>query len=165
MIVQICLYMNHVIIVSLVHLYNIDDILSNIHWCNDFASGVYQIFCAQFTSNTLWPSIAIWWHRSRSKLVQVMACSLLAPSPYLNQCWFLINEVLWHHLHAIPQGAAKIQVRINMKTIIFNLLQHLPGGNELTLVTEPVLSLTPSSREPVAKIMHLSKRLLIRLFG
>ena len=46
--------------------------------------------------NTLWPSDVIWPHRSRSTLAQVMACCLMAPSHYLNQCWLLISEVLWH---------------------------------------------------------------------
>ena len=29
-------------------------------------------------------------------LLQVMACFLTAPSHYLNQCWLIINGVLWH---------------------------------------------------------------------
>ena len=46
--------------------------------------------------NSLWPSDAIWRHRSGSTLVQVMAWCLTAPSHYLNQCWLIISEVLWH---------------------------------------------------------------------
>ena len=46
--------------------------------------------------NSLWPSDAIWRHRSMSTLAQVMACCLTAPSHYLNQCWLMIREVLWH---------------------------------------------------------------------
>ena len=46
--------------------------------------------------NSLWPSDAIWWQRSGSTLVQVMACCLTAPSHYLNQCWLIISKVLWH---------------------------------------------------------------------
>ena len=46
--------------------------------------------------NSLWPSDTIWWHRSRSTLVQVMACCLTAPSHYLNQCWLIISMVQWH---------------------------------------------------------------------
>ena len=44
--------------------------------------------------NSLWPSGAIWRHRSQSTIAQVMACCLMAPSHYLNQCWLIINEVL-----------------------------------------------------------------------
>ena len=45
--------------------------------------------------NSLWHSDAIWWHRSRSTLVQLMACCLTAPSHYLNQCWLIIIKVQW----------------------------------------------------------------------
>ena len=45
------------------------------------------------STNTLWPSDAIWWKRSGSTLVQVMAWCLTAPSHYLNQCWLTIREV------------------------------------------------------------------------
>ena len=34
----------------------------------------------------------IWWQRSRSALAQVMACSLIAPSHYRNQYWFIIYK-------------------------------------------------------------------------
>ena len=43
----------------------------------------------------LWPSDVIWQQASRSTLAQVMACCLMAPSHYLNQCWLMIIEVLW----------------------------------------------------------------------
>ena len=46
------------------------------------------------------PSDAIWQHRSGSTLAHVMACCLMAPSHYLNQCWQNISEVLWHS----PEG-------------------------------------------------------------
>ena len=44
--------------------------------------------------NWFGPSEAIWQHKSGSTLAQVMACCLMAPSHYLNQCWFLISGVL-----------------------------------------------------------------------
>ena len=45
--------------------------------------------------NTLMPNETIWYDRSGSTLPQVMACCLMAPSHYLNQCWLLFAEVLW----------------------------------------------------------------------
>ena len=45
--------------------------------------------------NSLWPSDVIWRQGSRSTLVQVMACCLMATSHYLNQCWLMISE-MWH---------------------------------------------------------------------
>ena len=50
----------------------------------------------QYQLNSLWPSDSIWRHGSGSTLVQVMACCLMAPSHYLNQCWLLKREVRWH---------------------------------------------------------------------
>ena len=44
----------------------------------------------------LWPSYPIWWHRSRLTLTQVMACRLMIPSYYLNQCRLIIKGGLWH---------------------------------------------------------------------
>ena len=45
---------------------------------------------------SLWPDEAIWWHRSGSTLVQVMAWCLMTPSHYLNQCWLHISKALGH---------------------------------------------------------------------
>ena len=42
------------------------------------------------------PSDAIWRHRSGSTLAQVMAWCLTAPSHYLNQCWLIVNGILWY---------------------------------------------------------------------
>ena len=46
--------------------------------------------------NSLWPNDSTWQHRCRLPLAQVMACCLTAPSHYLNQCWLVISEALWH---------------------------------------------------------------------
>ena len=46
--------------------------------------------------DSLWPSKAIWQHRSGSTLDLVMACCLTTPSHYLHQCSLFIGEVLWH---------------------------------------------------------------------
>ena len=43
-------------------------------------NGFSQLF------NSLWPSDIIWLQGSRSTLAQVMACCLMAPSHFLNQC-------------------------------------------------------------------------------
>ena len=51
--------------------------------------------------NSLGPSDAIWHWRSWSTLVQVMACCLMAPSHYLNQCWLIISNILWHSFEDI----------------------------------------------------------------
>ena len=56
----------------------------------------YTIYQEGSPLNSLWPCYAIWRHRSGSTLAQVMAWCPMAPSHYLNQCWIMISEVLWH---------------------------------------------------------------------
>ena len=46
--------------------------------------------------NPLRPSDAKWWQWSWTTLAHVMACCLMAPSHYLNQCWLIIRGVMWH---------------------------------------------------------------------
>ena len=46
--------------------------------------------------NSLLPSEAKWFNRYESSMAQVMVCCLTAPSHYLSQCWFIIDEVVWH---------------------------------------------------------------------
>ena len=46
--------------------------------------------------SSLWPSDAIGRRRYWSTLLQVRAWCPTAPSPYLNQCWLTINEILWY---------------------------------------------------------------------
>ena len=56
--------------------------------------------CIHVLLNSLWPNDAIWLHRSRLTLAQVMACCLTAPSHHLNQCWLIISKVRWHSVES-----------------------------------------------------------------
>ena len=76
--------------------------------------------------NLLWPSDAIWLHRTWSTLDQVMACCLVAPRHYLVQFWQIISEVLWHSL----EGNLTANV-LNFEMINLRLQSHFPGANEL----------------------------------
>ena len=60
--------------------------------------------------NSFWPIDTTWHHRTWSTLVQVMACCLMAPSHYPNQCWFIISEILWYFLKAISLEIFKISI-------------------------------------------------------
>ena len=63
--------------------------------------------------NSLWPSDATEHQGSGSTLAQVMACCLTAPSHYLNQCWFIINEVpAYLKFHSNRSGANELRERI-----------------------------------------------------
>ena len=88
---------------------------------------------------SLWPCDVIWWQRSGSTLVQAMACCLMAPSHYLNQCWLLISEVLSKlifcvmsvkmvHLKLLPNFSGDIDV-INM----CNFQNHISNYLKLSL--------------------------------
>ena len=41
--------------------------------------------------NSLRPSDTMWYNRTWSPLIHVMAWCLVAPSNYLNQCWLIVN--------------------------------------------------------------------------
>ena len=80
----------------------------------------------------LWPSGVIWWHKSRSTLAQLMACCLMAPSHYLNQCWPIINEFRGIHYKPISQKVLEISIpNMSLKNTLTKLLPHLAGPNEL----------------------------------
>ena len=54
-----------------------------------------------WTINSLCPSDAIRRQGTESTLAHIMACCLMAPSHYLNQCWLIISKVLWHSSEGI----------------------------------------------------------------
>ena len=45
--------------------------------------------------NSLWPSDAIWQHRTGSTFSQVMVCCLTTTNHCLKYCWLNISEVFW----------------------------------------------------------------------
>ena len=94
--------------------------------------------------SSLWPSDAIWWHRSGWVFIQVMTCCLTAPSHYFSQyvitsttycfsrCWLEI--IIGIHPIAISQKNAQAMMT---KSIIQNqLLMSWFGSKPLP---EPIL--------------------------
>ena len=59
-------------------------------WVNNREAGDLRCYRAHsdvsVMFNSLWPGDTVWQHGTRSTLAQVMACCLMAPSHYLNQC-------------------------------------------------------------------------------
>ena len=72
--------------------------------CNDCPVSIMRpdyVFCWDFFCHFIYslrPSEAIWCHKTRSTLVQVIARSLMAPSHYLNQFWLLVKRIRWNKL-------------------------------------------------------------------
>ena len=72
-------------------------------WCRQAASHYLSQCCPRSLLpygvtrpqwvNSVWPHNIMWWHRSGSTLTKFMACCLMAPSHYLNQCWLVISKV------------------------------------------------------------------------
>ena len=81
---------------------------------------------------SLWPNDTIWRHRFLSILAQIMACCLTAPSHYLNQCWFIISNLLWHSSESIIIQRSQYTNQINKnENRIFKITSKSPGANEL----------------------------------
>ena len=75
--------------------------------------------CGSWTScsrvrgvNSLWPSYTIELHRIESPFVPVMACCLMAPNHYLNQCWFIISNVLCESFEGGSPQISKTRIEI-----------------------------------------------------
>ena len=60
----------------------------------------YILHSPNLQINLLCPNDATWRHGSTSTLIQVMACCLMAPSHYLNQCWLIFSKVQWHAIES-----------------------------------------------------------------
>ena len=91
------------------------------HYTSFAQSACLAALCCDFSVNLFWPSDAIWRQRSGSTLAQVMACCLMAPSHYLNQCW-LPSDI---HIRAIS--------KICLKITYLKFHSNFPGANELIL--------------------------------
>ena len=68
--------------------------------------------------------------RSGSTLALAMACCLMAPSHYLNQCWLIISEIQWFRaiLQEMPQPTI---TKICLKIAYLKCHSNFPGTNEL----------------------------------
>ena len=94
----------------------------------------------------LWPSDAIWQHKSRSTLAQVMAYHLTAPSNNLNQCWHLISMVLWHLNESNFTGCARATILYNnFENDTFWLIATFPRGQWVKMHPKGKCSVTINS--------------------
>ena len=99
----------------------------------DTHSSTGTMWHASATLNSLRPSGTIWPHRSWSTWDQIMACCLMAPSHYLNQCWHIISLILWHAPESNITAGSWSTIQYNeFKNILLRLLPNVPGASELT---------------------------------
>ena len=92
------------------------------------------IFMAQ-TLKKLWPCDAIWRHRSMSILAQVMACCLMPPSHYLDQCWLMVSEVLWQSPDSnFTENTKDIYLWNEFEIYSFETVVKTPGANDRQFV-------------------------------
>ena len=92
-----------------------------------------HIWCESHIPKGQWvyslrPSDALWWHRSGSTWAQIMAWCLVAPSHYLNQCWLLINEVLWHSPESDFTSAQANMLYNWFESCTFKIITTFLGG-------------------------------------
>ena len=91
-----------------------------------------MIICSNLDFNSLWPSYAIWCHRTGATLAQAMACSPTAPSHYLNQCWLIISNVQRHSSedNFATDSSAINNHNIGFKNVHLKFYSNLYGVNE-----------------------------------
>ena len=99
----------------------------------------------RFVINSLWLSDGMLQHRYWSTLAQVMACCLMAPSHYLNQCW-LIMKGIWWCSHESPLDIHKINLKILLLTH-WGRVTHICVGN-LTIIGSDN-GLSPGRRQAI----------------
>ena len=77
-------------------------------------------------TNSSWHSNAFW-----PTLDQVMACCLTASSYYLNQCWLITSQLLWHSSEGkLTQEMLKITIlAMGLNIITLRLQSHFPYSN------------------------------------
>ena len=74
---------------------------------------------------------------------QVMACCLLAPNHYLNQCWLLISKLLWHSPESNFIVSAQVAILYNdFENYKLNIIATSPNGQWLNLNLMHVASIT-----------------------
>ena len=94
--------------------------------------------------NSLWSSDAIWQHKFYSTSVQVIAYCQMAPSHYLNQCWFIIREVQWQSNESNPST-----VNFNLKITCQKVDWNLPGAIEfIPCLLLPWIFVSPGHQQP-----------------
>ena len=87
--------------------------------------------------HSLWLNDTIWQHSSWSTLVQVMACCLMVPSHYLNQCWLIFSKVQWHSVEGnLTKDSSLINHYNKFENYLSKFLFKSPRGQWVNLTNE-----------------------------
>ena len=99
---------------------------------------VWLLIHALISVKSLWPSDAVWRrHWTGSLLSQVMACCLVAPSHYLNQCWLIISGDQRHQFEGnFTRDRSVVNHYIISKITYLKFHSNLPGANVLISVNK-----------------------------
>ena len=73
--------------------------------------------------------------KSRSTLVQVMACCLTAPSHWLNSYGLIISEVCWHS----PEGNLTGNAQVSIPDLSFEIVNS-PPLNKMAAISQTLFS-------------------------
>ena len=110
-------------------------------------------------SLTLWPNDVIWRQGSRSTLAQVLACCLMAPSHYLNQCWLMISEVLWHSPDSnFKENTWDICHWNEIEIYQFETVVKSPRGQWVKLIQPPATAINIRCKE-IMKVVQIDKEM------
>ena len=96
-----------------------------------FFKVVDTIFDSILWINLLWPSDAIWRHRSRSTLAQVMACSAITST----NAEFPLVRFCDIHLRAISKRMLKLFSLVSLKIILLKIISTNPRGQWVKFFT------------------------------
>ena len=88
-----------------------------------------------------------------STLAQIMACCLMAPSHYLNQCWLIIKGVQWHSPESDFTGNVQDIFDMILKMTNSRLHWHFPWTNELTPARYSIYHLVGPARGQVLSVL------------
>ena len=133
--------------------------------CLSFGTWEYLIHIMNFSMlkvNSLWPSDAIWQHRSGSTLTWLMACYQMAPTHLLPEAVFtyqwgsvaLTSDQFyrmcssWHKhrkINTCPRLKTSI-CKLSLKNALLKLLPHLSGAIQLIVQWSHSISCHESSK-------------------
>ena len=106
----------------------------------------------------------IWRHRTRSTSAQIMAWCLMAPSHYLNQCWFIICKVMLHLSKDVIMNKSEYSIKKNItENRIFKIVSTSPRSQWVHFHMKRTFIHVSCAIPHCPFILHISPRSYSRL--